>query len=171
MNGEVDRRDCISIGLHSGRQCLFTFQLSFDGLIGNIPMPSDIHLSGFRSTFYMYEAGIDCHAVTRLLRSFHTLRVIHFDFVNSYHVEAAGLSWTVLLAPPLQNCEFILTPAGRDTSNSESEVATVDPLILDPTGASLLVFLMQWYSGSEICDRAQLGERGRHSIIFTSTST
>lgn len=118
MHGEVDRRDCISIGLHSGHQCLFTFQLSFDSLILNMPT-SDIHLSGFRSIFYVYEAGIDCHAVTKLLRSFHTLRVIHFDFVSNYHVEAAGLSWPVLLAPPLQYCEFVLTPARRDPSGKE----------------------------------------------------
>lgn len=141
MHGEVDRRDCISIGLHSGHQCLFTFQLSFDSLILNMPT-SDIHLSGFRSIFYVYEAGIDCHAVTKLLRSFHTLRVIHFDFVSNYHVEAAGLSWPVLLAPPLQYCEFVLTPARRDPSDPVG--ATVDPLILDPTGAFLFIYLFQW---------------------------
>ncbi|KAI0812469.1 hypothetical protein BC629DRAFT_940007 [Irpex lacteus] len=132
-----DQRNCISIGLHSEQECLFTFQLLFDNLILGSPTPN-INLSGFRAMFYVFEARIDIHAVIKLLINYPTLRVIHVDFVNSSHAEetAAVLRWSELIAPqaPLQDCEFVLTPIVRDLSDFEPHRAIRDPLILDPTG-------------------------------------
>lgn len=141
MYSEVDQKNHVSIGLHSGRQCLFTFQLSFDN---DASTPGhDTRLSGFRAIFYVFWTGIasDIQAVIRLLRNHPALRVIHFDFVSNDHLveTMARLSWSELSAPPFQDCEFVLTPAERELPASQPLVHGIDSLIFDPTGGACLL--------------------------------